>query len=323
MKRRVLGRDLHVSAIGLGCGGMSKDADDAESTATIHRALELGVTFFDTSDVYGFGHNEELVGRALRGRRGEVVIASKVGNYKDPDDPSKLRTNGRPEYIRAACEASLRRLGIETIDLYYLHRVDLNTPVEESIGAMAELVRAGKARYLGISEASVESIRRAHAVHPLTALQTEWSLFSREPEELGIYATTRELGIGFVPWAPLGRGFLAGRFKTMADLPTDNRRTMPRFHPENFRRNLALAERLRELAAEIGCSSAQLALAWLLARGDDVVPIPGGERREFLEDNVRAAEIALTPDQLRRIEDAAPSDAVAGARYADMTWVNR
>lgn len=323
MEKRTLCGDLVVSAIGLGCGGMSKDINDAESTATIQRALELGVTFFDTSDVYGFGHNEELVGKALKSRRSEAVIATKVGNYKDPNDPTNLLTNGRPEYIKAACEASLKRLQIDVIDLYYLHRVDLDTPVEESIGAMSELVAEGKVRHLGISEAKVESLRRAHAVHPLSALQTEWSLFTREPEQLGTYAACKELGIGFVPWAPLGRGFLAGRFRKPEDRPTDNRRLQPRFQPENFQKNIELVARLEDLAREIACSPAQLALAWLLSRGPEVVPIPGGEKIAFLEDNVRAVDIELSPSDLQRIEVAAPSDAVAGDRYADMTWVNR
>lgn len=327
MKKRTLGGKLTVSSIGLGCMGMSESygvADEAESIATIHRALELGVNFIDTADVYGWGHNEELVGRALRGRRDGVVIATKFANRRDPNDPSKRWIEGGAAYAKEACDASLKRLGIDVIDLYYQHRVDLNVPIEETVGAMAELVSAGKVRFLGLSEAKPENIRRAHSVYPITALQSEWSLWSRDPEDTGSYATCRELGIGFVPYSPLGRGFLSGEIKSVEDfLETDQRRAQPRFQGENFVKNVELVDRLKSLAADMNVTASQLALAWVLARGDDVVPIPGTKRRKYLEQNVAAVEIVLSPQQLRAIEDVAPKGAFAGPRYADMSGVNR
>jgi aryl-alcohol dehydrogenase-like predicted oxidoreductase len=326
MKHRKLA-NLDVSAMGLGCMGMSEfygSTDENESVATIHRALELGVDFFDTADMYGVGKNEELVGRALRGKRDQAIIATKFGNVRDPNDPSKRGISGKPDYVKSACEGSLRRLGVETIDLYYQHRVDLDTPIEDTVGAMAELVRAGKVRFIGLSEAKAETIRRAHKIHPVTAVQSEWSLFSRDVEDNGVIAICRELGIGFVPYSPLGRGFLSRRFRSVDDLePNDFRRSNPRLAGENFQKNLALVDRIEEIAKEIGCTTGQLALAWVLARGNDVVPIPGTMRRKYLEENVKAAEVVLTPDQLRRIEEASPKDAVAGDRYADMSTVDR
>jgi aryl-alcohol dehydrogenase-like predicted oxidoreductase len=319
MEARKLGtQGLAVPAMGLGCMGMSEfysGADERESIATIHRALELGVTLLDTADMYGPFRNEELVGRAIRGRRDRVVLATKFGNQRGPDG-SFLGVNGRPEYVRSACDASLRRLGVERIDLYYQHRVDPAVPIEETVGAMAELVRAGKVRWLGLSEAAPATIRRAHRVHPISALQTEYSLWSRDPED-EVLPTVRELGIGFVAYSPLGRGFLTGRFRTVEDLPAgDYRRSSPRFQGENFGKNLRLVERIREIAAEKRVLPAQLALAWVLARGNDVVAIPGTTTRRHLEENLAAASIALTRDDLARIDAVAPKGAAAGERYA-------
>jgi aryl-alcohol dehydrogenase-like predicted oxidoreductase len=317
MRQRRLG-DLTVSALGLGCMGMSDfyaGRDEAEAVATIHRAIDLGVTFLDTADMYGVGRNEELVGRAVRDRRDQVVVATKFGNVRAPDG-AFLGINGRPDYVRQACEASLRRLGVETIDLYYQHRVDPNTPIEETVGAMAELVRAGKVRHLGLSEAGPQTIRRAHAVHPIAALQTEYSLWSREPEG-ELLNTVRELGIGFVPYAPLGRGFLTGQIKSADDLdPDDYRRNTPRFQGENFQKNLDLVREIEAMAREKGCTPAQLALAWVLAQGEDIVPIPGTKRRKYLEENVGALDVRLGPDDLARIDRVIPPGMAAGTRYA-------
>jgi aryl-alcohol dehydrogenase-like predicted oxidoreductase len=316
-QRRLGGQGLTVSAVGLGCMGMSEfygPADEAESIATLHRALELGVTFLDTADMYGPFKNEELVGKAIRGRRDRVVLATKFGNERRPDG-SWVRINGTPEYVRRACDASLQRLGVDHVDLYYQHRVDPTVPIEDTVGAMADLVRAGKVRWLGLSEAAPATIRRAHAVHPISALQTEYSLWSRDVED-AILPTVRELGIGFVAYSPLGRGFLSGRFRRPGDLPEgDFRRNNPRFQGENFQRNLDLVARVEQIAREKGGTSSQLALAWVLSRGDDVVPIPGTKRRPYLEENAAATDVALTPDDLRRIEEAAPKGAVAGDRY--------
>jgi aryl-alcohol dehydrogenase-like predicted oxidoreductase len=325
MERRTLGtQGLVTSAQGLGCMGMSEfygDSDDNEAIATIHRALELGVTFLDTADMYGPFTNERLVGRAVAGRRDEVVIATKFGNERR-DDGSWVGTNGRAEYVHAACDASLDRLGIEVIDLYYQHRVDKTTPVEETFGAMAELVAAGKVRYLGISEAAPATVRRAHAVHPISALQYEYSLWSRDPED-AILPLARELGIGFVPYSPLGRGALTGAIKATDDLAeNDFRRHNPRFQGENLRENIARIERVEEVAAEKGVTAAQLALAWVLAQGEDVVPIPGTKRVRYLEQNAAAAAVRLTDDDLRRLDEAFPKGATAGDRYPDMTRVN-
>ncbi|NHC14568.1 aldo/keto reductase [Motilibacter deserti] len=316
MGTRVLGSaGLRVSALGLGCMGMSQSygaADEAESLATLARALELGVTFFDTADVYGDGHNEELVGRFLQGRRDEVVLATKFSLSRDD---GSMKVNGRPEYVRASCDASLRRLGVEVIDLYYQHRVDPAVPIEETVGAMAELVQAGKVRYLGLSEASSSSLERAAAVHPISALQSEWSLWTRDLED-DVLATARRLGIGIVPFSPLGRGFLTGAIKTPADFgPDDFRANHPRFQGENFDRNLRLVDEVRALAAEKGCTAGQLALAWVLAQGEDVVPIPGTKRRAYLEENAGAVAVQLTADDLRRLGEIAPPGAAAGGRY--------
>ena len=321
MQTRTLGRNGPVvSALGLGCMGMSAfyggRGDDAAAIAVIHRALERGVTLLDTADMYGPHTNEMLVGRAIAGRRGQVVLATKFGVRLDPSDPQARGVDGRPEYVQAACEASLKRLGVDHIDLYYQHRVDPQVPIEDTVGAMARLVEQGKVRWLGLSEAAPETIRRAHAVHPLTALQTEYSLWSREPEDNGVLATVRELGIGFVPYSPLGRGFLTGAIRTPADFDADDyRRHSPRFQGDNFARNLALVEQVRALAAARGVSAGQLALAWVLARGEDLVPIPGTKRLAYLEENLGALDIVLDAADLARIEAVFPPAAAAGARY--------
>ena len=289
--------------------------DDAESIATIHRALDLGITMLDTSDIYGPHTNEELVGRAIRDRRGEAFVATKFGILRDPKDPSVRGWNSRPEYVRSACEASLRRLGIATIDLYYQHRVDPEVPIEDTVGALADLVRAGKVRYIGLSEASAATLERAHAVHPITALQSEYSLWSREPEG-GVLAACRRLGVGFVPYSPLGRGFLTGAIARPEDFAEDDyRRSSPRFQGENFARNLALVAKVKAFASELACTPGQLALAWVLARGDDIVPIPGTKRRKYLDENVAALRIRLTPAHLAALDAAFPLDAAAGDRY--------
>jgi aryl-alcohol dehydrogenase-like predicted oxidoreductase len=321
METRPLGRQgLVVSAQGLGCMGMSEfyaGRDDAESVATIHRALDLGITFLDTADMYGPWRNEELVGRAIRERRGEVVLATKFGNMRD-EKGAFLGVNGRPEYVHACCEGSLKRLGVETIDLYYQHRVDRTVPIEETVGAMAELVRQGKVRYLGLSEASPSTLRRAHAVHPISALQTEYSLWSRDPED-GALPTCRELGIGFVAYSPLGRGFLTGRFRRFEDLPEgDYRQSAPRFQGENFAKNLDLVAKVEEIAKDKGCTPAQLALAWLHAQGADVVPIPGTKTRVRLEENAGALGVVLTTGDLALIDGVAPKGIAAGPRYPEM-----
>ncbi|PYP36063.1 MAG: aldo/keto reductase [Gemmatimonadetes bacterium] len=316
-QRRLGGHGLVVSSLGLGCMGMSEfygALDDAESVATIHRALDLGITLLDTADVYGPHTNERLVGRAIAGQRDAIVLATKFGIMRGPD-PKSRGVNGRPEYVRASCDASLQRLGVDHIDLYYQHRVDPNVPIEETVGAMADLVGQGKVRYLGLSEAAPATIRRAHAVHPISALQTEYSLWSREPEA-EILPTCRELGIGFVAYSPLGRGFLTGRFRRFEDLPPDDyRRTVPRFQGENFEKNLGLVKRVEEIAREKGCTPAQLALAWLLAQGEDIVPIPGTKQRRRLEENAASTNVTLTAAELRRIAAVAPQGVAAGERY--------
>ena len=317
MQRRQLGRSgLEVSAIGLGCMGMSPmygEPDEAESIATLHRAIEIGMDFLDTSDMYGNGHNEELLGRAIADRRDRVILATKFGNIRHPDGTSDV--NGRPEYVAAACEASLKRLGVDYVDLYYQHRVDPNVPIEETVGAMATLVKQGKARYLGLSEAAPATIRRAHAVHRIAALQTEYSLWTREAETQ-ILPTCRELGIGYVAYAPLGRGFLGGKIRELGTLSdSDHRRRMPRYQAENLARNLTLLDVLDQLALVKGCTPAQVAIAWVLAQGIDIVPIPGTKRVSYLEENAKAAEIDLSTEELGRLTHAFPPGAAAGDRY--------
>ncbi len=327
MQQRALGRQgLTVSAQGLGCMGMSEfygSADETEALATIRVALDLGVTMLDTADMYGFGDNEQLVGRAIADRRDEVVVATKFGFVRDREDPSRRGINGRPDYVVAACEASLRRLGVDHIDLYYQHRVDSDVPIEETVGAMSELVHEGKVRYLGLSEASAETIARAHAVAPISSLQSEYSLWSRDIED-EVLPAARKLGIGVVAYSPLGRGFLTGQFKSPDDFPPDDFRAHnPRFQGENFTRNLKLVDTVAEIARQRDCTPGQLALAWVLHRGQDVVPIPGTKRRAYLEENVAAGEVSLDSEDLRRLDQLAEGGAVAGDRYPDMSFVNR
>jgi aryl-alcohol dehydrogenase-like predicted oxidoreductase len=327
MDHRALGRQgLQVSTEGLGCMGMSEfygTADESEAIATIHHALNLGIDFLDTADQYGYGDNERLVGEAIAGRRDEIVLATKFGIVRDRERPTMRSISGRPDYVHAACDASLRRLNLDHIDLYHQHRVDPDVPIEETVGAMAELVDAGKVRFLGLSEAGPETIRRAHAVHPISALQSEYSLWSRDIEAQ-ILPTLRELGIGLVAYSPLGRGFLTGTISSMEDLEDgDFRRASPRFQAANLEHNLRLVDRVREIAQEKDCTPGQLALAWVMAQGDDVVPIPGTKRRSYLEQNAQATELQLSADDLRRLDEIAPVGAAAGDRYPDMSSVGR
>ena len=329
MKIKPLGvQGLKASEIGLGCMGMSEfygAGNDEESIKTLHRAIELGITFWDTADMYGPYKNEELVGKALKGQRDKITLATKFGIMRDPNDPTRRGINGKPEYVKSSCEGSLKRLGVDTIDLYYLHRVDTSTPIEETVGAMAELVKEGKVKGIGLSEASVATIRKAHAVHPLTALQSEYSLWSREPED-GTLAACQELGIGFVAYSPLGRGFLTGQIRKFEDFaPDDFRRHSPRFQGENFNHNLQLVERVSEIAREKGCTPSQLALAWVMAQADNVFPIPGTKRVKYLEENAGAADVHLSTADLQKIQEVFPADAVKGTRYpeASMAALNR
>ncbi len=328
MKTRVLGKNgLTVSAIGLGCMGMSEfygQTDEAESIATLHRAIDIGVSFLDTADMYGPFTNEELVGRAIKGRRKQVVLATKCGIVRDPRNKMVRGIDGRPEYIREACDASLKRLGVDHVDLYQLHRVDPMTPIEDSVGAMAELVRAGKARFIGLSEAGSQTLRRAQRIHPLASVQSEYSLWSRDPED-DVLATCRELGIGFIAYSPLGRGFLTGEIKRFEDLAEgDYRRMSPRFQGENFHKNVDLVARIQQIAKAKGCTASQLALAWVLAQGDELVPIPGTKRRKYLEENAAAVSVTLSPKDLADIDAVAPPGAAAGTRYPEamMQFVN-
>ena len=328
MEQRTIGKNgPKVGALGLGCMGMSEfygAGDEAESIRTIHRALELGVTMLDTADMYGPFTNEQLVGKAIKDHRDQVFVATKFGIVRDPNDPTRRGISGKADYVRAACDGSLKRLGVDHIDLYYQHRVDTSTPIEETVGAMADLIKAGKVRHLGLSEASGASVRRAYAVHPIAALQNEWSLWSRDLEENGQLAAARELGVTIVAYSPLGRGFLTGAITSPDDFASDDfRRSSPRFMGENFQRNLDLVRHVEQLAQRKGCTASQLALAWLLARGPDVIPIPGTKRAKYLEENVGALKVKLTGAELHEIESVFPAGAASGARYADMSFVNR